>query len=126
MDENLRNAMVDGIEAETICTVTDQNLNKGYFPPQAARYYDEMCNFINEDPTVPFSNKLRFLLTNGISSEQIRNYFNKNITTMEPERINFVARSISSTSKYQRNLKSRENARSLVYKNQYPNNNWHE
>lgn len=107
MSEDFQNATREGIEAATFCTLAEQNLNKNYFPKQAARYYDEMCKFISEDPNVPFISKLKFLLSNGLTPEQVQSYLAKNIVNMDPDRFHFVANSLSNTSKCQNRLKAK-------------------
>ena len=109
MGEDFQNATREGIEGATFCTLAEKNLNKDYFPKQAARYYEEMCKFISEDPSVPFINKLKFLLEHGISPERAQSFLSRNVVYMDQDTFNFVINALSNTSKFQTKLKEKAN-----------------
>ena len=104
MDENFRDALLNGIEGETFHKLAEQNLGKNYFPKQAVTYFKIMSEMANDNIYVPFTNKLKFLLESGLSSSQIRSYLRNNMNSIDTDQISFVTRAISNTTNYEKKL----------------------
>ena len=123
MGEDFKEALVTGIEGKTFCILTKQNLDKNYFPQQAKNYFETMTDIKKPKAYTPFIDRLRELLKDGITEEELREYFNDNINKVDIGKINFITKSISNTKHYEKSIKAKENSRTFIYKNEFPKNN---
>lgn len=124
MDLDFHEGLTTGIAADTFCTVTKRYVvDRNEFNWMAKRYYDEMCEFISDNKYMPFIAKLKLLLQNGITGEQLQSRLNKSINTMDKERLNYIFKAISRTTAYQKKLAAKQN-NSFTNGNQYIKNNW--
>ena len=126
MSENFNRALEEGIGAEPIIYITTNNLEKNYFPPQAAKYYKMLKDMVGVN--VPFQEGLKVVFEEGITQEQIRNYINNLVQSPDitPEVLNFFIRSIELTKGTEIRLeeqKARENSGpEIVLVNDYQGN----
>ena len=109
MSEDIREIIANGVDSNVVCSLASQNLNKDYFPKQAADYFELLCDISSGNSYTPFIDKLRVLFQNGLAPEQIQTYLNSNINIMSAERINFVMKSLACTTAYQKKLQAKEN-----------------
>lgn len=123
MDSNFYEGLTKGIDANTFCMATKRYVvDKNEFNWWAKRYYDEMCEFISDNKYTPFTSKLKLLLQNGVTGEQLQNRLNKSVNTMDRERLDFIVKAISKTTAYQKKLAAKQN-NSFTNGNQYIKDN---
>ena len=125
MNENFNRALEEGIDAEPIIYITIKNLERNYFPPQAAKYYKMLKDMV--DSNKPFPEGLKIVFEEGITREQIRNYLNNlvNSPNTTPEDIRFAVETTERTKETEikleeeRQAKEETSKKELVYSNQY-------
>ena len=125
MNENFNRALEEGIDAEPIIYITIKNLERNYFPPQAAKYYKMLKDMV--DSNKPFPEGLKIVFEEGITREQIRNYLNNlvNSPNTTPEDIRFDVETTERTKETEikleeeRQAKEETSKKELVYSNQY-------
>lgn len=126
MDENFNRALEEGLDAEPIIYITIKNLERNYFPPQAAKYYKMLKDMV--DSNLPFLEGLKIVFEEGITREQIRNYLNNLVNSPDttPEDIRFTVETTERTKETEIKLEEQKqetqnNGSKLVYTNDYPN-----
>ena len=126
MDENFNRALEEGLDAGPIIYITIKNLERNYFPPQAAKYYKMLKDMVDSNLTFPEG--LKIVFEEGITREQIRNYLNNLVNSPDttPEDIRFTVETTERTKETEIKLEEQKqetqnNGSKLVYINDYPN-----